>query len=682
MKTGLGRDPQFVPVELLPLVVGRDNDADWQAGDGSVSRLHAQVSREAGTIVLRDRDSRFGTYVNEQRIRQCTLRLGDHIRFGNRVTYRYEETGFRRVGEASGLGLRAQGLTIGVGQRILVQGVILDVPPGEFVGLLGPSGVGKTMLLRALAGIRAPLGGHVSTDATYDRDIWSDRSDLELHWRTCGFIPQDDVVYPLLTVRENLRFVAYRLSNSSRTHSSEEQIDELLTLLGLTEHQHKQARYLSGGQRKRLSVAVELLRQPAMLFLDEPTSGLDPATEAGLMTYFRQIARQRGVTVICSSHLTGNLLLFDRVLVLARRAGCEHASAAYYGEPHTLLAHFGCRDFPSFYEKLQQGDFTAPETPRTAAERRPLSASFRHYVASHAGGTFARDWATVVVRSPLTICRDRWFAAFVLIQPLVLALLLALTQFNPGSISSLLFFTVVVACWLGMNNAIRELVRDRRPYIRDRLAGLSPGAYLLGKWTVFAAVGIGQLLLFCTVLTIALRPVLPKELDPQWQDVGWIHWLAILWMTYIGALGAALTVSAWVNSEESAVSWLPILILPQVLLSAFGTGVSALHYDTDARPFRPLRITLRHPFTAAKSSEELKSSEKLSRTAVLVDVASLGVLSRPAYLALEKKQVEGFPESMWIADLTHLFILLILSYLALWNIFRWREQAWPALVGY
>jgi ABC-type multidrug transport system ATPase subunit len=697
----LKEEAKFVPLEALPLEVGRGEGVTLRLSGTTISRRHARLERRDDGVYVVDLQSRFGTYVNGTRVGEVRLRPDDQVRFGEAATYEWRPDGLHRL-ESIGMLVRLEGLLLCVGQRVLLDGASASFPAGSFVGILGPSGAGKTMLLRAVAGIRRPAAGYVRTDET--PDVWRDDQSLEAHRRGVGFVPQDDVVYPLLSVRENLWFVARRLLGDTLEPSEMERgVDEVLQLVGLEAHAGKPAGVLSGGQRKRLSVAVELLRRPRLLLLDEPTAGLDPANEAALMEQFKLIAR-RGTTVVCSTHLMENLRLFDQLLVMGQQHGPRgerRGTVAYCGPPDGLLTQFGCRHFADLYERLESGKFTsagegqdqtpwAATAPRSPGDESPSSMArptepWRALMRGRMAGRVMRDYTTVLHRSALALGRDGGFRLMVALQPVALAVLVALTQFSPGGTQILCFLSVVVACWLGMNNSIRDLVRDRKAYIRDRLAGLRPGAYLGAKWTIYASLGAAQLLAFWVVLELLVRFVLPEAVLVQFNDLSRVLWWGAMLGSYLCGLGLALTVSAWVRTEDAAVAALPLLILPQILLSPLATGVANLTYE-DARPFRPLAITLRHFTHEARQDDAYREGQRepsrISVAALITDVLSLAVYARPALILVQQGGFGQHERSIIVADAVHLLLLLVLTYLSLWLVFLSQEKRWPVLIGY
>lgn len=700
-----------VPLDALPLVVGRSPEADLYLSDRTVSRRHARLEQRQGRVWVVDLGSLHGTFVNGVPVRERALGAEDLIRFGRHVQYRVWGEWLEWLG-AGGMAIELEDVALWAGRRVLLERICLRVPAGSFVGILGPSGAGKTMLLRLLAGIRPPSRGTIRTN--YQEDIWQD---IEQHRAHLAFIPQRDILYPYLTVREHLEFAArLRLGPAASGEQQQARIEQTLSMLGLHAHAGKAVGVLSGGQGKRVSVAVEWLRKPELVLLDEPTAGLDPANEARLMEQLASLAR-RGSTVVCATHLMENVRLFDLAAVVG--AERQRGVLAYVGPPQDLLEHFGCRHFADVYERLESGQWRAPSpgegpgqapagttppggVPAPLSERQPARLgedaaadsgsagrepplALRGLIGPAVAAGFAVQLGVVFRRSACVLWRDRWLRWMIIAQPLVLALLVSLIQFSAGTLTSLVFYSLVVACWLGMNNSIRDLVRDRRHYIRDRLGGLSPEAYLGAKWAVFALVGIGQLAAFLLAVRLLCPRIMPEHLAGQLREYNFFAWLACLGIVYLCGLGLALWVSTVVRSEEAAVVWLPILILPQILLSGLATGVANLQ-ESDPRPFRPVIVTLRYPTRAAQAPTGAAGNspepERLHPVAVLADMLSMVVYTRPALLALMQPKVEGFPRAIWLADLAHLGLLLGATYLAMGVTFRRAEQHWPVLVGY
>jgi ABC-type multidrug transport system ATPase subunit len=708
--------PSFLAVTGVPVLVGRASEATLRIQHPSISRRHATVTREGDGLIVEDHDSRFGTFVNGARIRRATLRPGDRVLFGSVIAYKLKADGLWQDGPAGGMELEAVALTIFAppdlspppwfsvqaeaglapvanasrGQRPLVEGISFHVRPDAFVGILGPSGAGKSTILNGLASYLVPGLGRLYFDGSRDVAV-----EFDAYRALLGHVPQDDVVFRPLTVRENLHYAArLRLDAAATAAEIASAIGEALERVGLVEHADKPAAILSGGQRKRLSVAIELLRRPRLLLLDEPTSGLDPASEARLMEQLRHVTR-RGTTVICTTHLMDNLRLLDEVIVLGIFDGTGRL--AYAGPPDGLLPHFQCRGFADLYEILDSGRFAPVEPARGVPDPLDSTATTPAQGALTIGagapgsrphtatpppaqgpgtGLLLADLATeapghqlltVAERALRLVVRDRGLVVTLLAQPVILALVVCLTQYELGKTFSLLFLFVVVAIWLGLNNAARDLVRERRQYVRDRLAGLRPGAYLGAKATVHVVVGVVQVLaLLMTLHALGPRLVAEGTADDIRMTSN-IGLFLVLLACHLGGVGIGLLVSALLRTEETAVAALPLLILPQLLLSAVATGTQDVPY-TSPRPFRPLIVTV-------------AGGEPLERPALLVDVLSMACLSRPAALLAEGKDVAPYSRWIRLADLCHLLILLFGTWTLAIVAFQRGERRWIRTIG-
>ena len=246
-----------------------------------------------------------------------------------------------------GLRLDACDLTVHAGGREILAGVSLSVRPGELVAVMGPSGSGKSTLLHALNGYRWASAGQVRINGV----------DLYGHFTTLrsaiGFVPQDDIVHESLSVEKVLHYAALlRLPEGTAESALKERIDTVLKRLGLADRRRVRVSRLSGGQRKRVSLGVELLTSPPLLFLDEPTSGLDPALEADMMGLFRELADD-GRTVLVTTHVTESLRLPDLVAFLVE------GRLVYAGPTAEALDYFGADSFAGIFTRLPEQSATA-----------------------------------------------------------------------------------------------------------------------------------------------------------------------------------------------------------------------------------------------------------------------------------------------------------------------------------
>lgn len=251
-------------------------------------------------------------------------------------------------------GLRVEARDLGqrlAGQRQVLRGISLLVRPGTVTAVAGNSGTGKSVLLETLAGIRVATSGVVLHDGAPPSAL---RSAL-------GFVPQEDIIHRDLPLARVLRYAArLRMPSGSPPARAAAAVDRVLDTLGLTARAAQRVATLSGGERKRASIAVELMTRPRVLFLDEPTSGLDPATGAELMVTLRMLANS-GTTVVLSTHTPADLSLADQVVFLS-----AEGELAYAGDADALRARFGVNTWEEVYGKVAQGARPAADTPATA----------------------------------------------------------------------------------------------------------------------------------------------------------------------------------------------------------------------------------------------------------------------------------------------------------------------------
>lgn len=239
--------------------------------------------------------------------------------------------------------LVARGVACKAGLKTLVAEVSLAFRKNEFVGVIGGSGSGKTTLLTCLNGFRTPSAGEVILNGIPRRDFNGIR-------HLIGYVPQEDLVHRSLTVERALYYACLlRLGGEMPRDKIDYRVQKTLYQLGLREHRKKRIRSLSGGQRKRVSIGVELLHSPPLFFLDEPTAGLDPRLERRLMTLLKTLAGQ-GRLVVLTTHLMQNVSLFD-VLVFI-----HGGHLVYFGPPSDITAYFHAADMIEVFDRVIPAD--------------------------------------------------------------------------------------------------------------------------------------------------------------------------------------------------------------------------------------------------------------------------------------------------------------------------------------
>src|ERR1700677_3598293 len=313
------------------------------------------------------------------------------------------------------------------GARKILQELSLSIEPCELVAIAGGSGAGKTTLLEILAGLQPPSSGEVRHDGV----VRSARARTDSR---IGYVPQDDIIHLEMPLRRTLRYAArLRLPAGTSAAEADRIAEETLDDLDLADRAEVAIRALSGGQRKRASIAVELLTRPRIFFLDEPTSGLDPSTAADVMRLLRRVT-QRGVTVVLTTHEPAGIDKCDRVVFLAR-----DGHLACTGSPTEARRYFEVNDLAEVYVRL-----AVEHTPQIWAKRfadsrgkfgnRPVPARYplpatRSDVKR---ASVIRQWWLLTRRNVDVLFRNRLPLAVLLGSPVLVTAMMA-TLFNRGA---------------------------------------------------------------------------------------------------------------------------------------------------------------------------------------------------------------------------------------------------------
>jgi ABC transport system ATP-binding/permease protein len=466
-------------------------------------------------------------------------------------------------------GVRVDVVDVGqdAGRHRVLHDVSLSIGAGELVALVGGSGAGKTTLLETMAGLRRPASGAV----TYDG------GPAVLQAGDIGFVPQDDIIHRGLPLRRTLRYAA-RLRLPPRTSPLEVDriVDGTLRDLELDDRRDVPVGSLSGGQRKRASIAVELLTRPRLFFLDEPTSGLDPATSAEVMSVLRRLA-DRGVTVVLTTHNPADIDSCDRVAFLA-----PGGHLAFFGTPDEARRHFDVANLARAYQRLAQAPAgghvaersTGPARPATAPQPVPPRATDRP--SPRLG--LLRQSALLTARNADLLVRSKLTLAVLLGSPLLVISMMAMlfrahgfAGSDPGSLGPVqtIFWVAFAGFFFGLTYGLLQIVGEFSVVRRERLAGLSIVAYLIAK--------IAVLLPLLTAVNLAMLVVL-RTLDrlPPADLRTYLVLLGTLVVESLCALALGLLASAAVADAAQATLALPMLCFPQVLFAGAVVPVAVM----------------------------------------------------------------------------------------------------------
>ncbi len=543
-----GKLPAEIPLGNR-LVLGRGDDVDIKLTGTSVSRRHAEIWRTERGYRICDKSSAANSRVNGRLFSDTELVLGDHIQLGPHH-FRFEGRHLRPVEGVKGFWIWGREIDYRVGSVRILDKAEMAGESREFIGILGPSGAGKTSLLKVLSGVASPQSGAVLIDGFNIRAHYEEVREM------LGYVPQDDIVHARLTVRQALDFAArLRLPADCPRYEIGKLVEHTAKELQLEDRLETRVGNLSGGQRKRVNVGVELLARPRLLFLDEPTSGLDPATEFKLMTLLRELTRS-GCTIVCTTHLMENVFLADKICVV------HEGATIFQGSPRKAREHFGVDRLISLYDRIEEESrefwiesYNAGRPGETSCPGEPAASTGSRKTRRK------RAWALpILLQRQWTILRSDWKnLGILLLQPVLIALLLGFLALNEDLIATKLFFGHIVAFWLGCNNAAQAIVNEIAIYRRERFVGLGRNSYLLSKY--FFLGGITSLQ---TMVLYGIVYFIGSGLG------GSLHWqIAGFLASALCGVGVGLLISSMARSNTQAVMLVPLILIPQILFSGF-----------------------------------------------------------------------------------------------------------------
>lgn len=615
------------------ILIGRDpalrGTAHCYLDHPAISLQHARIERRGDQWHIVDLYSSKGTFVNYQRVPPGPV--GQPVTESDTIwvapyAFHLRTGGTRSELQSAHMRLDAYKLhrRVKVGRDSVTILDLRETPlsfsPGEFVALVGGSGSGKSTLMKALNGMAPAQEGQVAIDG---RTIieGSNAHAFAALFSIMGYVPQDDVMHRDLTVTELLHYVArLRLADLSAAEIASA-VDEALASVDLSHHADKLIRQLSGGQRKRVNIAMELLARPRLLFLDEPTSGLDPGLDLEIMTLLRNWARGGDVgadgrndpkTIVLVTHATENIEQCDYIAFME-----PGGRLAYFGPPREAKRFFVPERKPDdvTYSEIYRRVASPPPLAQSRADEQSAtwsdayraSAEFGRYIAARQPAEmegYARSVAVLEQAAPVwiklptrpelqlglqqfrilveryarLIGRDKLNASFLFLQAPLVALLLAAVS-SPQALrpagaldaEKVLFILACAAVWLGVINSTKVIVAEQDIYQRERLYGLGPAPYVLSKITVLGGIGVLQMALLVVFVNLAI--FLP---DRGLAGPVQLEYFITLVLSTIAGMALGLLTSALARTLDLANTLMFLLLIVQVIFSGLLFDVAGL----------------------------------------------------------------------------------------------------------
>jgi ABC-type multidrug transport system ATPase subunit len=615
--------------------IGRATDNDIVIPDVLASRHHATLFPTQGGAEIRDNRSINGTFVNGSRVDSAMLREGDTVTIGN-VDLVYAAGTLARRTEAgtdtrTG-GLEVFGATFTVeGNKTLLHNISMSARPGTLTALIGPSGAGKSTFARLIAGYTHPSSGKVSFEG---HDVHAEYASLRSR---IGMVPQDDVVHGQLTVRQALMYAAeLRLPPDTTKADREQVVMQVLEELEMIKHLDTRVDKLSGGQRKRASVALELLTGPSLLLLDEPTSGLDPALDRQVMSMLRSLA-DAGRVVLVVTHSLTYLDVCDQVLLLA-----PGGLTAFCGPPAQIGPQLGTTNWADIFATVASDPQGSNQKflQRHGPPPPPPAAQAPTAIGDPSHTSLLRQFSTISRRQIRLIVSDRGYFIFLALLPFIMgALSLSVpgtTGFgvpkpdSPNQPGQILVLLNIGAIFMGTALTIRDLIGERPIFRREQAVGLSTTAYLLAKVTVYSVFGIVQAAIVTAITIIFLGA--PRNAvilgNPS------LELFVGIAATTVAAAMVGLALSALAKSNEQIMPLLVVAIMSQLVFSGGmipvtgRTGLDQMSWITPARwgyAASASTVDLRTLVPGTLTPQD--SHWEHSKSAWLFDMAMLVILS-------------------------------------------------------
>lgn len=558
-KENAGKKWQRFTLQAGKISIGRGHENDIVLSHPGVSRHHALLEKRGEAYYINDCHSANGILINEHPlVEQKKLVEKDVIRILNSILiYTNGSIFYKCTLQGVRLSVRHVEKTVSKGKKIL-DDVSLDIDSNEFVAIIGGSGAGKSTLMNAISGFDKKRTGKVLFSGL---DLDANFSILK---SLIGYVPQQDIIYENLTLKRMLLYTAkLKMPKDTSKSEIEKRIGEVLEMVELSEHQNTYIRKLSGGQKKRASIAVELLADPSLFFLDEPTSGLDPGTEKKLMQTLSKLSKTQGKTIVMVTHTTQSLDLCDKVIFMG-----QGGRMCFCGTCEEAKMFFDTDNLVDIYNKMaEQPKMWSTQyqncVPIEAVKEQTEKGTWKKRKSSG-----IRQFAILTMRYGELIKNDLPRLSLLLLQPILIALLLGVVADDRvfeiyESTKSILFALSCAGIWIGLFNSIQEICKERTILKREYMGNLKLWAYTLSKFLVQMLLGAVQSVIMIFVFQAAIG--IPEKgilLDNSFPEL-----FVTLWLTITASMSLGFVISGVVKSGDKAMTCAPFVLIIQLLFS-------------------------------------------------------------------------------------------------------------------
>ena len=561
-------------IQIVPgyrLTIGRDPSCNIVLDHVSISRIHAYVEESRGRYYIVDNRSTNGVLLNGKKVRgKKELKEKDVILITNSKLIFTGGTIVYHMAK-SGISVVTQNVIKQVGKKKLTicNNVNLTINPGELVAIIGGSGAGKTSIMNCISGYSTPTSGHVYVN---DVDLYENYDTLKY---IIGYVPQKDIVYDNLTVYDMLKYSArLRLPKDVTAAEIDQIVHKVIDTVELSHRSDALVRSLSGGQRKRASIAVELLTDPNLFFLDEPTSGLDPGTERNLIRTLRGMTSS-GKTVILVTHSTLGMEEYDKIVFMG-----TGGKLCFAGNLAEALRFFETDDIVNVYDMISsEPDKWQAKYQQMINQAGNNTAGTKTEIKNSNKKGFFRQFGILGARYTHLLVNDHQRMLLLLLQAPLLGFLVYLVANDKfakvyESTISILFVYSCCGFWIGIMSALQEICKERVILKREYMTGLNMGSYILSKMVVLCVICVIQS--FILTLTIALLVNVDKGGGEFWRpffDVNgiimkpFLEFFITTSLTACSAAGMGIMVSALFTNADRVMTIAPILLMPQILFS-------------------------------------------------------------------------------------------------------------------